>query len=101
MRLGLHLVPTSLSGCLWLQFASAVDGNRTYRRCAGCGRWLEHSPQVARADRKFCSDSCKASAHRKKILKARKLHQDGAPLAQIAKRLGDTDAKTVKGWISK
>lgn len=64
-RLRLSIVPSSLIGALWLQFSLAVDGDKTYRVCA-CGQWFEVSPEVKRADAKFCSDPCRKRAHRMK-----------------------------------
>ena len=40
-RTELKLVPGSLLGGLWLQFARAIEGNRVYRECRECGRWFE------------------------------------------------------------
>lgn len=99
-RLSLHLVPTSLVGCLWLQFARAVDGDRDYRRCPDCRKWFEITKHISRSDRTFCSPTCKASAHRKKIAAARRLHADGVSAKTIAGQL-KTDVGTVRGWISK
>jgi hypothetical protein len=96
-RLSLYIVPNNLIGCLWLQFARAIDGDRQYRRCPDCRKWFETTPHVTRADRVFCSPTCKASAHRKKIAEARKLRAQGLPIREIAKRL-ETDVKTAKGW---
>ncbi len=97
-QLGLHVVPTSLIGCLWLQFAKAVDGDKDYRRCPECRKWFDVSPHESRTDRVFCSPSCKAAAHRKKIAEARRLFAQRVPIRQIAKKL-DTQPETVKGWV--
>ena len=69
-RLSLHFVPSSLLGCLWLQFAQALDGDRKYRQCPDCRRWFEFTSHASRKDKVFCSPTCKASAHRKKIGRA-------------------------------
>ncbi|MBZ5727444.1 MAG: hypothetical protein LAP87_20915 [Acidobacteriia bacterium] len=64
---GLRLVPESLIGCLWLQLAKAMEKDRNYRRCGNCEAWFElGGSRGARADKKFCSPSCKATAHRRK-----------------------------------
>lgn len=62
----LRLVPDSLIGALWLQFAIAVDGNIDYRRCEECKMWLEIAPGTGRPDRQFCSDACRMRAYRKR-----------------------------------
>lgn len=97
-RLNLHMVPSNLIGCIWLQFARAVDGNRDYRQCEECRKWFEATPQVTRSDRRFCTPSCKASAHRKKIAEARKMYADGVSVSEISKRLGAA-SESVKGWV--
>ncbi|MEZ5351414.1 MAG: hypothetical protein R2762_02165 [Bryobacteraceae bacterium] len=96
--LGLYLVPSNLIGAIWLQIARAIDGNREYRRCLDCRKWFEVTPHVTRADRKFCSGSCKASAHRKKIGDAKIMHARGVSAKEIAAAL-ETDVKTLKGWL--
>jgi hypothetical protein len=63
------LVPESLIAALWLQFARSVEG-REQRRCENCGEWFEirgsTGTRGARSDKRFCTPSCKAAAHRKK-----------------------------------
>ena len=63
-RLSLHLVPRNLLGALWLQFARAIDGNREFRQCRQCYTWLELSPEIARTNRKYCTDACRLRAFR-------------------------------------
>ncbi len=60
----LFLVPNSLIGAIWLQFAKAVDGNRNYRACEQCGTWFEVSPQTARSHKKYCSSACRVKQFR-------------------------------------
>jgi hypothetical protein len=90
--------PDSLLGALWLQFAQAVIQNKQYRRCESCAEWFEISPQVARAERVFCSTACRSRAYRQRRDEARRLNADGVPLEQIARDL-QSDAETVSGWI--
>lgn len=57
------LSPAGLLGGLWLQFAEAVDGNRTWRQCRHCRKRFEdkrraNKPQV------YCSATCRVGAHR-------------------------------------
>lgn len=66
--LRLFFWPKDLLGAIWLQFAQAVSGNRKYRSCAECGTVFELSPQSARRNRIYCSDSCKMTAYRKRKL---------------------------------
>jgi hypothetical protein len=100
-ELGLRLVPQSLIGCLWLQFAKAIEGNKNYQQCGNCQGWFEiGGSRGARADKKFCSPSCKASAHRKKREEALRLFLGRVPVKEIARQL-DTDLATVKSWVRK
>lgn len=66
-RLGLHFVPSNLIGALWLQFARAIDGEKEYRRCQVCPRFIEISlePTGSRTDRKYCSDACRMKEYRR------------------------------------
>ncbi len=97
-RLDLQYLPTTLLAAIWLQFARAVDGDRDYRQCRECARWYEVSPEVARTNRRFCSDACRAKHYRSRKAAARQLHADGHALPQIAERFG-TDVATVRGWV--
>ena len=42
-RLEIKIGPEHLLGCLWLQFARAVEGDKEYRRCMAraCNNWME------------------------------------------------------------
>src|SRR5207244_929510 len=95
--LTLRLQPASLHHALWLQFAFAITGNKSYRRCPECQRWFELSPVLNRADRLFCSNACRTRAYRQRITRARDLRAQGVELEPIAQQL-DTDVKTVEGW---
>jgi hypothetical protein len=65
--LALYFVPTSLIAAMWLQFASAVDGDRQYRTCKTCGKWFEIGGSTGRRrDAETCSDSCRAAYPRKR-----------------------------------
>jgi hypothetical protein len=63
---GLEVVPLSLIGALWLQFAQAVSGQRAFHPCDACGRLIELHPTANRADRRYCGDACRARAYRKR-----------------------------------
>ncbi len=61
--LNIDSMPANLLGAMWLQFAKAVEGNKSYVRCERCDRSFEiNSPQGARRDKKYCSNSCRARA---------------------------------------
>jgi hypothetical protein len=65
-RVGLRIVPETLIGFLWLQFAKAVEGGRSYRRCEDCSKWFEFGGQSSRSDKRFCSDTCRVRNGRKR-----------------------------------
>ncbi len=99
-RLELRIVPDSLIGAMWLQFARAVDGNKTYRRCAECRTWFAISPETARVTRTYCSNACRSKAYRKRQSEAERLHIEGVSIEDIARRL-DSDIKTVSKWVGR
>jgi len=99
-QLGLYFMPGSLIGALWLQFAQAIDGNKDYRRCRECQKWFELTPEVARTNRRFCSNACRSKAYRKRQAEARRCDGAGVPLESIAEQLG-TDITTVRRWVAR
>jgi uncharacterized paraquat-inducible protein A len=65
-RTTLITLPNSLAGAIWLQFAQAMDARTNYRRCSECRQWFKVSPDVARADKSYCGDACRARAYRRR-----------------------------------
>lgn len=105
----LRIVPQNLLGAMWLQFARAIDGGKAYARCEVCGDLWEVAPDsdyspeargVHRSNKRYCSDKCRSKALRVRQQRARELHAEGRPPAEIAKELG-SDERTVDGWIRK
>jgi hypothetical protein len=99
-RLGLYIVPDSLIGALWLQFARAVERDSQFRQCAECGIWFELAPGTARADKLYCSTPCRTKAYRRRQAEAVRLHGEGRSIAEIARDL-ESDPDTVRGWIAR
>jgi hypothetical protein len=99
--LALFFVPGNLLGLMWLQIAEAINGNRQYRRCAGCKTWIVISPAAAgsRSSRFTCSDACRMKVYYGRKLEARRLHQQGLGLAEIAARL-KAGKLTVSRWVA-
>lgn len=67
-----HFVPDSLLSALWLQVATAVSGNKTYRACVFCGEFFEIGPggnTGKRVDAEYCSGRCRTAASRDRTLK--------------------------------
>jgi predicted nucleic acid-binding Zn ribbon protein len=90
--------PHNLLGALWFQFASSIAGKKTYRACDVCGRAMEMSPDVNRADRRYCSDACRSRALRARQKQAAEMRTSGKTLREIAKATG-SDMATIKKWL--
>lgn len=63
-QLGLCMVPGSLIGLLWLQFAKAIEGSVAHRQCEDCGKWFALGGRAGRSDKKFCSATCRVRKRR-------------------------------------
>ena len=95
----LKLIPQSLWHAMYLQFAWAILGNKTYQRCDCCGKWFEIAPSVNRADRQTCSDSCRVKLYRQRQQRARELHGQGWSVKRISNELG-SDTSKIEKWLS-
>jgi hypothetical protein len=82
-----------------LQFAVAVAEEQQFQQCPMCGKWFRLEPGVNKADRVFCSLSCRKKAYYRRKLKAVELHAGGKGVKEIAKELGST-VETIKGWLA-
>lgn len=101
-KLNVCLMPTTLLGAMWLQFAAAVDGLKRFQQCAQCGAPFEVSrdPKTGkRRDARFCSARCRVGHYRERIEQARRLRSTGMTVQRIAHELG-TRAVTVRGWLT-
>lgn len=95
----MDIIPTSLLGCIWLQFARAIEGDKVYHQCENCKKYFEvGSNQTGRSDKRFCTPTCKANAHRKLKQEIVELHAQGVSVREIAKRTGK-DIEKVKEWV--
>lgn len=54
----------NLLGCLWLQFAQAIERGIGYRECVQCGQPFHPSPSERGKKKRFCTDSCKSKNYR-------------------------------------
>jgi hypothetical protein len=61
-----RIVPSSLLTAMYLQLAAAVDENKQFQKCRHCGGHFELSPGVNRADKIFCSESCRVMEYRRR-----------------------------------
>ncbi len=63
-ELHVFIRPQSLIAGMWLQFALAIEGDRQYRTCKGCGRWFEVGGGQKRSDAETCGPSCRKRRER-------------------------------------
>jgi hypothetical protein len=98
----IRIAPRNLLSAIWLQFAQAVMGNKSYRPCKTCGTWLEISKEDEgfSKNREFCSDACKSRDYRSRKEQARLLKEERLSVKEIAKTL-DTKLTTIRIWLSK
>jgi hypothetical protein len=97
-----RLVPMSLLGALWLQFARVIAGDVSYNPCEVCGKILTISNELKggrRRDSSLCSVACKQKSHRRKV-KARELRAAGGSITAIAKQF-QVPPSTIKRWLTK
>jgi hypothetical protein len=97
-RMELRLVPDTLVGALWLQFAAAVAADKGFRRCGQCDAWFALAPAGGRSTKQFCSGACRTRAHRARQETAGELHRQGKSLREIAEQV-ETDLSTVRKWV--
>jgi hypothetical protein len=97
----LRWVPHNLLGCLWLQLAETVHAGRDQWECSVCKKWFEAKRRDHRPDaRHFCGTACRSLAYRARQAEARRMHEAGKPIRQIAEELG-AKPEAVAGWIAR
>jgi hypothetical protein len=89
----------TLAVAVWGEFAKAVSEDRLFATCKECGKPFEVAPELARTNRRFCSNSCRSKAYRERQDRARRLFTAKKTFEQIAEEL-DSDAATVKRWVT-
>ena len=69
--LSFRLRPANLWGALVVQMAQSISGGTTFKKCErkGCSEYFAVTPQVARTNKKYCSDACKSGAWRSRTPK--------------------------------
>lgn len=82
-----------------VQLITSVAQLKRFRGCEFCGKPFELTPQVNRADRLFCSDTCRVKAHQKRKRQAIEMRKAGKPLREIVKAT-KSDLATVKRWLA-
>jgi hypothetical protein len=96
----LRVRPDSLWTAICVQFAQAIGGNKKYQKCPTCGRWFELSPGVNRANKEFCSGTCRTKATRQRKERALQLHAQGKSVREIAREV-ESGVDTVKRWVAR
>lgn len=96
----LAIEPLALVSALWLQFALAITGDKSFSECKFCKKVFEISTEQTgfRRHREFCSDSCKTMDYRKRKRTALQLAEAGETLKSIATKT-DTAVATVRAWL--
>lgn len=99
--LGLYFVPTNLLGVIWLQFAEAIVGTRSFRQCSACKTWIviSRAKEGSRSSRFTCSTACRMRLYYRRQTEARRLRGKGIPVTEIARRLSAKPEK-VRRWIT-
>ncbi|MBD3336437.1 MAG: hypothetical protein GF355_13060 [Candidatus Eisenbacteria bacterium] len=97
--LGLHIIPKSLLGAMWLQLARAIEDETRFQRCPQCGTWFKLPNKARRSSTTYCSPACRVRTYRDRQAQARKLAAEGASPEEIAAKLNST-AETVSSWIA-
>lgn len=99
--LGLYFVPTNLLGLIWLQFAEAIVGTRSFRQCSACKTWIviSRAKEGSRSSRFTCSTACRMRLYYRRQTEARRLRGKGISVTEIARRLSAKPEK-VRRWIT-
>lgn len=95
-----RIIPKSLLGAIWLQFALAVERGSDFRQCAHCGKWFELSPGKSRSDKQFCSTACRVKAFRQRKLESAEQVRPAEEMAPAKPTTADT-AVPAKMWRRK
>lgn len=99
-RYVLRVLPRTLLGCIWWQFARAFTGEVVFAECRVCRRPLERGPGAFMSTREFCSPACKQKDHRQRVRRANELKAGEMSVKQIAKELG-TEPAVINRWLTK
>lgn len=64
----LEVVPRTLRGAIWLQFASQITRGTRFKQCKWCSTWFPFGPGTQnRSTKEFCSDRCRQALHRQQL----------------------------------
>jgi hypothetical protein len=92
--------PLNSLGAMWCQLAETVVQRKSFKICAQCGKPFEISrdPKTGkRPEARFDKDSCRVNYYRARVAQARRLHEEGTDLKEIARQL-NTNSAQVRKW---
>jgi hypothetical protein len=83
--------PLNLLGAMWCQLAETVAQRKSFKR-------ISRDPKTGkRPEARFDKDSCRVNYYRARVAQARRLHEEGTDLKEIARQLNTTSAQ-VRKW---
>lgn len=97
-ELFLRLIPRTLIGAMWVQFADWLQGGRSPSRCKECRRWFSVVLDIRGRRAEYCGDACRFKAYRSRKKSAVELLAAGRTIKEISEKLG-SDTATVRKWI--
>jgi len=97
-ELFLRLIPRTLIGAMWVQFADWLQGGRSPSRCKECRRWFSVVLDIRGRRAEYCGDACRFKAYRNRKKSAVELLAAGRTITEISEELG-SDTTTVRKWI--
>jgi hypothetical protein len=98
----IQILPATLLGAIWWQFAQVVQKEVKYQTCKVCGKGFPKSTKRKkgmRSDALYCGPACRDQHYRERVRQALRLRADGKSLRDIAQQL-DTDIDQVKKWLT-
>jgi hypothetical protein len=102
-RYVIRILPLTLQGAIWWQFARAVAGEIQFRKCKVCGELIEIAVGGAggghRSHTEFCSGKCRQKDHRNKMKQAHEMKARGKTDREIA-RYFKTRIDSIKRWLT-
>jgi hypothetical protein len=102
-RYVIRILPLTLQGAIWWQFARAVAGEIQFRPCKVCGELIEIAVGGAvgghRSHTQFCSGKCRQKDHRNKMKRAHEMKAQRKTDREIARHF-KTRIDTIKRWLT-
>jgi hypothetical protein len=101
-RYVIRILPLTLQGAIWWQFARAVAGEIQFRPCKVCGGLMEIAVGGAgggrRSHAQFCSGKCRQKDQREKVKRAQEMKARRKTDREIARHF-KTGIDSIKRWL--